>query len=152
MSCSMTKPTKWHVRPANTQISLGICPVWSEFSLSAWRNHGSLATHWAYSKGSVQTGRMPRLVWVFAGCTVILLVLSCCSSNANEMANRADLDQSALKGQSDLGLYCLPRHVCPNESRHEKTCLCHMRTTKAQISLRIRAVWSAPLLFTAWIV
>ena len=33
-----------------------------------------------------------------------------------------------------------------------KTCLCHMRTTKAQISLRIRAVWSVPLLFAAWIV
>ena len=27
-----------------------------------------------------------------------------------------------------------------------------MRTTKVQISLRIRAVWSAPLLFAAWIV
>ena len=32
------------------------------------------------------------------------------------------------------------------EPRHEKTCLCHMRTTKAQISLRIRGVCSAPLL------
>ena len=31
----MTKPTKWHVRPAKTQISLGIPPVWSESSLSA---------------------------------------------------------------------------------------------------------------------
>ena len=30
-----------------------------------------------------------------------------------------------------------------------KCVLCHMRTTKVQISLRIRAVWSAPLLFTA---
>ena len=30
-----------------------------------------------------------------------------------------------------------------------KGVLCHMRTTKAQISLCIRAVWSAPLLFTA---
>ena len=29
----MTKPTKWHVRPAKTQISLGIRPVWSESSL-----------------------------------------------------------------------------------------------------------------------
>ena len=28
-----------------------------------------------------------------------------------------------------------------------KSVLCHMRTTKAQISLRIRAVWSAPLFF-----
>ena len=31
----MTKPTKWHVHPAKTQISLGICPVWSVSSLSA---------------------------------------------------------------------------------------------------------------------
>ena len=34
----------------------------------------------------------------------------------------------------------------------QKCVLCHMRTTKAQISLRIRAVWLAPLLFTAYIV
>ena len=32
-----------------------------------------------------------------------------------------------------------------------KHVLCHMRTTKMQISLRIRAVSSAPLLFPAWI-
>ena len=30
-----------------------------------------------------------------------------------------------------------------------ETCLCHMWTTKAQISLHIRAVGSAPLLFAA---
>ena len=36
MSRLMTKPTKWHVRPAKTQISLGIHPVWSESSLCAW--------------------------------------------------------------------------------------------------------------------
>ena len=36
--------------------------------------------------------------------------------------------------------------------RHKKTCFCHTSTTKAQISLRIHAVWSAPLLFEAWIV
>ena len=35
MSCSMTEPTKWHMQPAKTQISLGICPVWSESSLTA---------------------------------------------------------------------------------------------------------------------
>ena len=29
------------------------------------------------------------------------------------------------------------------EPCHEKTCLCHMQPTKAQISLYIRAVWSA---------
>ena len=34
MSCLMTKPTKWALRPAKTQISLS-CPGWSEFSLGA---------------------------------------------------------------------------------------------------------------------
>ena len=43
--------------------------VWSESSLSAWRNHGSLATHKAHSEDSDQTGQMPRLTWVFAGRT-----------------------------------------------------------------------------------
>ena len=46
----VTKPTKWHVRPAKTQISLGIRSVWPESSLSTWRKRGSLATHWAHSE------------------------------------------------------------------------------------------------------
>ena len=70
------KMAKWHVRPAKTHISLGICPVWSESSLSTWRKLGTLATHWAHSEDSDQTGRMPRPIWVFVGRTVILLVLS----------------------------------------------------------------------------
>ena len=69
--------TTWHVRPAKTQTSLG----GSESSLSAWRNLGTLATHWAHSEDPDQTGRMPRLIWVFAGRTVILLFLSCRGSN-----------------------------------------------------------------------
>ena len=63
------KITKLHVRPAKTQISLGICPVWSESSLSAWRTAGSLAIHWAHNKDSGHTELMPRLIWVFAGRT-----------------------------------------------------------------------------------
>ena len=70
------KTNKIAVRPAKTQISLGIRPVWSESSLSAWRSIESLATHWAHSEDSDQTGRMPRLIWVFAERTLILLVLS----------------------------------------------------------------------------
>ena len=57
------------VCPAKTRISLGIRPVWSESSLSAWRKLGSLVTHWAHSEDSDQTGRMPRLIWYFAGRT-----------------------------------------------------------------------------------
>ena len=89
-SALMTEPTKWHVCPAKTQISLGIRPVWSEPSLSAWRKLWSLATHWVHSKDSDQTGQMPRLTRVFAGHTVILLVLSwggpvlvCCCTSLN---------------------------------------------------------------------
>ena len=63
--------------PAKIQISLGIRPVLSKSSLSTWRKLGSLATNSAHSEDSDQTGRMPRLIWVFGGRTVTLLVFSC---------------------------------------------------------------------------
>ena len=71
------KTNKVTMRPAKTQISLGICQVWSASSPSPWRNLGSLATHQVHSEDSDQTGWMPRLIWVLARHTVILLVLSC---------------------------------------------------------------------------
>ena len=71
------KPNKMAVRPAKTQISLGMRPVWSESSLSAWRNLWFSATLWALCKDSDQTGRMPRLIWAFAGRKLIWLVLPC---------------------------------------------------------------------------
>ena len=63
--------TKWRLRSAQSGKS----------SLSTWRKLGSLATHWAHSEDSDQTRRMPRLIWVFAGRTLILLVLSCRGSS-----------------------------------------------------------------------
>ena len=76
MSRLVTKPTKLHVRPAKTQISLGIRPVLSESSLCAqWVAKDPWFLH-ADGEDSDLTGRMPRLIWVFAGHTVILLVLS----------------------------------------------------------------------------
>ena len=53
---------------------LGMCPVWSESLLYAWRKLGSLATHWAHSEDSYQTGQMPRLISVFAGRTCHFVV------------------------------------------------------------------------------
>ena len=71
------KINKATVRPAKTQISLGICPVWSEYSLCAqWVAKNQIFLY-ADSKDSDQTRRMLRLIWVFAGRTFILLVLSC---------------------------------------------------------------------------
>ena len=60
-------PVPLPVCPANTQISMGIRPVWSE---------SLLFTHWVFkvprflhadSEDSDQKGRMLRLIWVFTG-------------------------------------------------------------------------------------
>ena len=61
----MTKPAKWPLRPVKTRISLGIFPVWSKSSLSAWRDLGSLATHGAHREDSDHPGhpRLIRLGW-----------------------------------------------------------------------------------------
>ena len=68
------------VRTAKTQISLGIRADWSESSLCAqWVATGPRFAH-ADSEDSDQTGRMPKLIWVFAGRTLILLVFSCLGS------------------------------------------------------------------------
>ena len=69
----MTKPTKWVCAQRRLRSA------WA--SLSAWRNLGSLAAHWVHIEDSIQPGRMPRLIWVFARRTLILLVLSCRGSD-----------------------------------------------------------------------
>ena len=77
----LDKTNKVSVRPAKTQISLGICPGWSESSLCAqWVAKGPSFLH-ADSEDFDQTGWMPRLTWVSAGRTVTLLVLSWGGSN-----------------------------------------------------------------------
>ena len=72
------KTNKMSVRPAKTQIiSLGIRPVWSESSMRAqWVAKNPSFLH-ANSEDSDQPGWMPRLIWVYAGRTLTLLVLSC---------------------------------------------------------------------------
>ena len=75
LSCLMTKPTKW-LCPEKTQISLGIHLVWSESLLCNQWVAKDPSFLYADSQDSDQTGRMPRLSWVFAGRTVTLLVLS----------------------------------------------------------------------------
>ena len=73
MSRLVTKPTKWHVRQAKTQISLGISPVWSESSPCAQRVAKDPSFLHADSEDSDRTGRMARLIWVFAGRTLLVL-------------------------------------------------------------------------------
>ena len=73
---SATEPTKWLCAQRRLRSAWASAQS-DQSSLSAWRSIWSLATHWAHSEDSDQTGRMPRLIWVFAGRTLILLVLSC---------------------------------------------------------------------------
>ena len=79
--------------------------------LSAWRKLGSLATHWMQSEDSDQTGQMPRLIWVFAGSTFILLVFSCRGAYSYRMADWS-LVRPLLWEQSHPGLHCFPRPIC----------------------------------------
>ena len=64
----VTKPTKWLCAQRRLR-SVWVSTQSDQSSLSAWRKLGSLATHWAHSEDSDLTGRMPRLIWVFAGGT-----------------------------------------------------------------------------------
>ena len=63
----MTKPIKWHVRPAKTQISLGIRLVWAE---------SSLCTQWVakdpsflYTDSEDWSDWADKLICLFAGPT-----------------------------------------------------------------------------------
>ena len=75
MSPSMTKPTKWHLQPLKTQISLGIHPVLSDSWLCAhWVAKDQRFLHvdscpvWSVSLCAfwvlLTDFRMPRLIWV----------------------------------------------------------------------------------------
>ena len=81
MSRDMTKPTMWLCAQRRLRSAWASSPPRIIRVFAAWRKLGSLATHWAHSEDSEQTGRVPRLIWVFAGRTLILLVLSCRGSN-----------------------------------------------------------------------
>ena len=71
------------VRPAKTQISLGFRPVWSESSLCA---------QWVAKDPSVY--HADRLIWVFAGRIVILLVLSWGGSFVSNTEDRDEYNDS----------------------------------------------------------
>ena len=144
------KTNKMSVCPAKTKISLGIRPVRSESSLSAWRNLGSLATHWAYSEDSHQTGRMPRLIWVFAGHTLIFLVLSCRGSNIKTMLQCVKIFAVAQQTHAHFQ----PQNVyCDQTLSHWKTAF---RITKLWMKAtnKVPAVLSSPdwIRWYCWIV
>ena len=68
------KTNKMSVPPAKTQISLGIRPVWSVFTVRM-KKAGVLSYPFSAQWTLIRLGGC--LIWVFAGRTLILLVLSC---------------------------------------------------------------------------
>ena len=167
------------VLPAKTQISLGIRPVRSESSLCArWVAKGP-SFHHADSEDSDQSGLMPRLIWVFAGCTVILLVfyvtahIQCspwagCSFLIWVCTVSSYLYVSKLSFTVGLCFISKPTNthtlfmktialavltlVCFKfEPPHDKTNKMTVRPAKTQINLGIRPVWSESLLCAQWV-
>ena len=78
------KTNKMIVHPMKIQISLGIRPVWSESLLcTQWVAKDPNLLH-ADIEDSDKTRRMPKLIWVFAGCTChfvgfVMRWLKCCN-------------------------------------------------------------------------
>ena len=118
----MTKQTKWLY--AQRRL-ISAWTVWSESSLSAQWVAKDPSFLQADSEDSDQTGRMPRLIWVFAGRTLILLVLSCRGSYGRP-ATLNRLRFLYTKEQEEQAWI---------ETRHEKTCLRGFRPGKTQTGL-----------------
>ena len=138
----MTKPTKWHVRPAKTQVSLGIRPVWSVSSSCAqlvakdlsflhadsenwsdWEDESSKTTYHTIFKGGIS-------------------LVNWASSRENlslEFVTRVDSNRpSQLQRLASLNILDLANiDILPPRQR----------TTKVRIRLRRYAGRSPPLLF-----
>ena len=82
------KTNKMTVRPAKTQITFGIRPVWSKSSLCALHSQGPKASSCGQRR-LIRLGECPG--WVFAGRTVTLLVLSWGGSFQNKYAYQQSL-------------------------------------------------------------
>ena len=76
MSQFLTKPTKWHVRLAKTQISLDICPVYQSLLCAQWVAKAQ-AFFIRTAKTLIRLGGCPGWSESSLGAHAILLVLLC---------------------------------------------------------------------------
>ena len=123
MSHSMTKPTKWPVCPAKTQISLGICPDWLVFSV---RMKKPRVFSYPSSTQRKLWSTMPSLIWVFAGCTwhfvgfVVLWLISWCLTlkYGHIFINGAQLEWECVKywWAKIIIIWLTSRQYCHNMS------------------------------------
>ena len=135
-----------------TQISLGISPVWSESSLSAWRKLGSLPTHRVHSKDSDKAGRMPSLIWVFAERTCHFVGFVVRWLNYILVCFR--VVEWMVKDNIKFNPGCyqenfLSVHVISNETAHEKKDLVVYQVRDLQMRMR-SPYWSYRHEYFAW--
>ena len=83
MSRDMRFTTMWYVRPAQLQISLRICTVWSEPLLVACIFYECSATDWTLFGVSKLKRRLHMLVWVYTCKNTTLLEITSHGSNGN---------------------------------------------------------------------
>ena len=83
----MTKPTKWSVGLAKTQISLCICPVWSVFAVRSVGSSGpnehlmvlwhfSSSVNWFFKHACAASSRARCLIFGWAVCLLSYLMLA----------------------------------------------------------------------------
>ena len=147
------------MRPAKTQISLGIRPVWSESSLcTQWVAKGPSFLH-ADSENSDQTWRMPRLIclrWAHTHFVVFFtrrLIYWLIHSDFQtqelfpwRLAN--PINKLVLRTRLFLGCAILSENIsCIWKSMWINPYILHRRTANAQASPRIRAVSPESSLF-----
>ena len=123
------KTNKMSVRQAKTQISLGIRPVWSESLLSAWRNLGSLVTHWAHSEDWSDWADAQAdlsLHWAhshFVGFVMSRLnstfLCNCCGWHASRLLRLCSLDWLVYKYMYS------PKKTCSEQGKSEGISLLH---------------------------
>ena len=120
--------TKWSMRPAKTQISLHICILHSLTRVFAVHYKDSQESK-ASACGQRRLGQLPSLIRVFAVCTgnfagfaMLLLKWIWWTPTISKQFLRS----SSTGLQDTINIWA---------TSNEKTCLCHVRTKKAQISL-----------------
>ena len=129
----MTKPTKWHVHPAKTQISLGVRPVWSESSLCAqWVAKGPSFLHaesedwsdWADAQAdlSLRWAHMPFCWFCHVAAQIKGKNIHVCCRSSYWIPNRTERKKNLLLNLYMSNVMRKLVYVICEQQRHKSAC------------------------------
>ena len=158
--------------PHDKTNKMPVRPVWSESSLCAQRVAKDPSFLNADREDSDQTGRMPRLIWVFAGRTchfvcfvtrrlicLFKITLSCLAFHnfylCKQWRSLSDIIERDIWLAYTVCLNLIMnfnqnKKKLKNEPRHDKTNKISVRPAKTLICLGIRPVWSESSMCAQW--